>query len=862
MIRRILAAATAGLVLAGGWVNPAQAAATGTVTGTFVTPAGEPIEGAKITVTASPSARLLGETVTDAAGHWTLPGLPPGGIKVMLDDAGFVQVAHQKRYLSDGTVFTVPDGGTVTVDETQLPGGTVTGTYRTAAGDPINGADVYAYSAANRVTGWGRTGPDGGYRLVGVEPGQVKINFLRNGQSQWAHQAADYASATAFTVTADETIVVDETQRSTARITGVVSAATGGPAEVIEVAAEQVGGTGWIKGDLTAGGGYTIDVPPGRWVVTVESAPVGIQYIPQAAKRADATVFTVTAGQTVRADETLLPLGAVQGVMRWSNGDVVYDRSVTLWRDGAKVKSVYTDDDGFYRFQGLQPGGYLISRDNGDGSQTYIPGTLRPERAETIPERAGEVTVRDFQQPQPATLRGRLTLAHGTPLPGFSVSSGTVPGDHQRGLATTDANGEWAITTVFPGEDYQVKIQNPARDRTQVVPGTFTLRPGETATVDQVWQSGGAALRVTALDDTTGQAITGFCASVVGRTGTYCTDGTQVTAAGLAPGAVTVTVTAGDYYLADAKASATLVDGQTATATVRPALGGRIHVEVADRETGTARKQWCVVLATPGEGGVPDGDNVGCTRKNGAVTSAAVPDGTYQMFVYSTDPQGLGAQWVGENGGTGDQRQAAKIKIKVGKTTRPPTILLDKGGDLRGIVRNTAGAPVEDVAVDVNAWPLDTDPPFSGTFSDGSYRIYSLGPYAWPLIFTSKTGTAPRQISGTTGNRFQAATVTVSPGATTAYDYTLAAGSRLTGTVTAGRPFTSGRITAVNSATGDVLAQATFTSQNPTYDMPVIGGGSVILRWSLTGGGADATGSWPDKVSVPKSGAKTVDLTI
>src|SRR4029453_3480493 len=100
------------------------------------------------------------------------------------------------------------------------------------------------------------------------------------------------------------------------------------------------------------------------------------------------------------------------------------------------------------------------------------------------------------------------------------------------------------------------------------------------------------------------------------------------------------------------------------------------------------------------------------------------------------------------------------------------------------------------------------------------------------------------QLLGNTGNRFQAATVKVEPDRETVYDPVLIAGSRLTGTITTSRSFTTGRLTAVSAATGHELAIPTFTSDNRTYDMPIIGGGPVLIRWSLTG--PAASGARPD----------------
>ncbi|MCA2217422.1 carboxypeptidase regulatory-like domain-containing protein [Jidongwangia harbinensis] len=776
MIRRILAAATAGLLAIGGWANPVQAAATGTVTGTF----------------------------------------------------------------------------------------------RSAEGEPVNGALVSAFTTANRVITVVLTGADGRYRMDAVPAGPVKLKFDRNNLVQWAHQAPDFASAALLEVAAGETIVADETQLPAGTIRGTVSAPAGGPATEFSTYAYPEDGTAPIRGDTLADGRYSISVPAGRWRVGVSSDVTGFQYVPQVKQRENATVFTVETGQAVVADETLLPLGAVQGTLEYSGGRPVVERSVKLWRDDTVVSSQFSGDDGSYYFRGLEPGEYLVSWENSDHTQTYVPGTLHRDQADRIPVRAGETTTANTRDVESAVVRGTLTTADGAPVPNAFVLVKAVAGGRSY-ADVTGRDGTWEVDNIDP-ENYRISFENNASDVTQYAYGTasadqarvFALAPGSTTTVDDTWVLGNT-LRVTATDAADGGPADGFCVSV-GTWSGYCTDSAVVTIPGLAAGPTTIRVLplSSSDYLPSGPVPVTVAEGGTTPLTVPLTEGGRVSVEVVDRATGTGQKQWCVVLVSPGEGGKPRGGDSGCTHRNGRLTTYAVPAGTYQMFVRSTAGLSLGAQWVGENGGTGDQKEAATFKVKVGKTTKRPQVLLDPSGEIRGTLRDPAGAPMPEANVDLIAWPLGTTPPYQDTFPDGSYRIYALGPYQWPIVFTPKGGTVPRQMSGGTGNRFQAERITVQPKTVTTYDATLSAGSTLTGTVTVapGRPsFTGGRITAVNAATGDVLAVADFTGQGGTYRMPIIGGGAVLLRWSLNGGPA-ASGSWPDKVTVPKSGTKTLDLTI
>jgi hypothetical protein len=776
MIRRIVAAATAGLLAIGGWANPVQAAATGTVTGTFTT----------------------------------------------------------------------------------------------SEGAPVAGALVSAYATANRVITVVETGPDGRYRMDSVPAGQIKLQFDRNNLKQWAHQAPDSGSAATIDVPADRTTVVDETQLPAGTIRGTVSASGGGPATDFYVYAYQVDGTAFIRGDMFDDGRYSISVPTGRWQVGVSTQVTGFQYVPRAQERADAAVFTVATGEAVVVDETLLPLGAIQGTLEYSGGRPVFERRVRLWQDDTVVADQFSADDGSYYFQGLEPGVYLVSWENSDHTETYVPGTLHRDQADRITVRAGEETTANTRDVESAVVRGKLTTPDGAPVPNAFVTVAAVAGG--RAYAdVTGKDGTWEVGHADP-ENYRVSFRNLVSDVTQYAYGAatadearvFTLAPGSTTVVDDTWVLG-STLRVTATDAVDGEPADGFCVGLGFSTG-YCTDSAVVTIPGLAAGPTTVRVLplSSSDYLPSGSVPVTVAEGGMTPLEVPLAEGGRVNVEVVDRATGVGQKQWCIVLAEPGAGGAPRDRYSGCTHKNGKITTYAVPAGTYQMFVSSTNALGLGAQWVGADGGTGDQKEAVKFKVKVGKTTRLPQVLLDRGGNVRGTVRNAAGAAMPKVNVDLSAWPLGTTPPSSETFPDGTYRVYSLGPYEWPLLFTPKDGATPRQFSGATGNRFQAETVTVRPGVDTTYDVTLAAGSRLTGTVTVapGQPaFTGGRITAVNAATGDVLAIADFTGQNGTYDMPIIGGGAVLLRWSLTGGPA-ASGAWDEPVPVPKSGTKTLDLTI
>lgn len=864
MFRRLLAAAAAGALVAGAGAVPAQAAApTGTVTGTFTSFAGAPISGATVSIL-NEAGDYRGGARTQADGTYVVHGVNADRVKLRFAQGRVVQWAHQELAEADAEFFPIPDGGTLTVDETQLPVGTVAGTFRTFAGEPIDYAKVEAYALDNRLLAEGRTAADGRYQLDRVLTEPVKIKFDINNVVQWATQAPDFASAQAFPVAAGQTVTVDETQVQLGRITGTVSAADGGPAPGFWVYAVAADGSTTVRGEAPAGGRYVVNVPAGQWKVRVSSDIAGDQYVPQKPTADGATVFGVATGETITVDETLRPIGAIKGTLEYGRDRPVADEQINLWQGDTIIETVWSESDGGYYFGALEPGVYLVSWESPLGGQSYVPGTLDRDAAERITVRAGRVTVANTADQPPAVVHGKLTTPDGAPVSGYFVDIRSVPAGYGYREITAD-DGTWSVDDLSPG-DYKISFSADQGNFVQYAYGrtnadeaqVFTFAPGSTTTVDDVWLQG-ASLRVTAVDETTGEPVTRFCASVWLQGGDHCTDGSEVTIPGLVPGATTIYVAPKNSSNYLPRNGVPVTVGSTDAISVPLALGGRVAVEVVSRATGAPEGRTNVSLIAPGDGTSAPAQPTNQTHRNGKITTYAVPAGMYQMFVDPTTIS-LGAQWVGADGGTGDQKQAKKIKVKAGKVTRLPQVLLDPSGAVSYTVRDEAGNGLNDVSVGPDAWSLDISRPCCDSDPNGVGRLSGLGPYEWPLLFTPPAGGYPRQWSGSTGNRFQAETVSVRPNETTTYLTALSPGARLTGTVTVAQSFTSGRITAVNAATGDILATADFTSADRTYDMRVIGGGPVLLSWSLTG--PAAAGSWPDKVSVPRSGTKNVNLTI
>lgn len=366
-----------------------------------------------------------------------------------------------------------------------------------------------------------------------------------------------------------------------------------------------------------------------------------------------------------------------------------------------------------------------------------------------------------------------------------------------------------------------------------------------------------APLVVSAADAATGKPVKGFCV-----TATTCTDGSELT---LPAGTATVTVT--PVKTSNHLPSGVVAVPAGATAVTVPLnLGGRVSTTVTDRATGLPVRLACLVLIEPGTGGLrEEGHNRSTTREecsnnNGKLTSYARPAGTYQAFMFAPERRFLpkdkyGHQWVGAEGGTGDQRQAARIKVRAGEVTSAPDVLLDAPGTVTGQVRTAHGKPVGGT-ISFNAWPR------GGTAYDGvttkrrgQYTYTHLGPYEWPIVVTpSESSGFGRQFAGGTSNRFLADTVVVRSGETSTLDITLAPKAALVGTLTV--PAGRGRLVAVNAITRDEIGYTYFTGPGE-YRMPVAGGQPVEIQWILATG---ASGRLPDQIQVRRFGDTPLDV--
>jgi hypothetical protein len=743
--------------------------------------------------------------------------------------------------------------------------GTVSGRLTTTAGEVVADARVVVYDHPDyNYVGETTTGADGRYEVQSVPVGKVKVSFDA-GHEQWANGKLDFETATVFTVTSGGTTTVDEKLLPTGTITGKFTVPNSDQLPSTQVTAEEVTSGRMSYGTLDDEGRYAIDALPGQYTVEfrLENAR---QYAPQARTAEDAAKFTVVAGESVTVDDTLLPVGSLGGKLVDAKGTAVAKADVVLHENGQSLGNTSTDSKGAYLFQNVLTGSYKVSFDPPKGAEQWAKGKTSEDAATSFTVTADKLTTVNDKLLATGTVTGRFSKRDGKAFAGVRVEVTPLHGDGEFNTKT-DSKGKYRMANVTVGT-YTVSFTDKtgrvqyAYGKGEVSKATrFTVKAGKTTTVNDK-QVAAATLKITAKDAKTGKKLKNFCVFVANAPKDYyCTKGNEIVVKNLSAKthSVSVSPAEGSLYLS-ADIRTTVKAGQTKSVAVPLQLGGAIRATITNRATGKPVKRACIVPIRPSSGGVGDGGG-DCTDSKGKVQSHAQRPGTYSLFVETPEPYGV--QWVGKSAGTGDQRAAAKITVKPGKVVSAPAVKLDKAGTVTGTV-TADGTPVEWGNVSYSAWDFGVGPSHGADIDKkGGYTLEGLGPYAWPLVFTTTVG---RQWSGNVGNRFTAKTVTVKAGATVTHNEAVVKGVEIKGKVN-GKGWV--RLTAYDAVTGDPMGVDDLEKAGP-YSLTVPGSGTVKLRYLVDRGSTWLDG-WHNGakdfaratvITIPATGSTTVNVKI
>ncbi|MFI2708565.1 carboxypeptidase regulatory-like domain-containing protein [Micromonospora sp. NPDC018662] len=660
-----------------------------------------------------------------------------------------------------------------------------------------------------------------------------------------------------------------ETSTVSGRLT--TSAGAGAADAQVEVFdADTYATAGWTTTD--SDGRWSVGgLDAGRYLVGFQPVDQPAQYYRQQAMIWDADPVTVGNGETATADDQLRATGVLTGRITDAGGAPVAWLSIYADRpDNSGNAYGSTDEDGRFRIAAT-PGDYTLSFRPIEGSyQTqYVPGKLDEVDAGRYRVTADQETVVDETVLPTGSLTGTFTTATGAPLVSAQVAVNTA--NMYGGVdAETGPDGTFTVPALLAGS-YKVRFETG--QRTQYYRGKLdytdanlvVVRGGQrTRIADALLGTG--SVRVRAVDSVTGAPVADFCV----ESAETCSRGTgSVTLTGLPQGRHEIYVYTADRLHFDRRLTVRVVAGQTTEVAPKLRPGALITSTIVDRATGRPVADVCLDAFLPKQATLVDGHG-NCSDGAGRIRVGPLTAGTYRLFADPGDAP-YGRQWVGADGGTGDERQAATVTATVGTVTAGPQVRLDPAGRITGTVTDAAtGKPANSVDVSVLTGHPGVGVNDASTDEQGRYTLDRLGPYDWPVVFSGH----PYAVhwSGDAVSRYTATPVTVTAGGTATLDTAMRAGSTVTGTFTNqdGASFTNGYVIARSADTGDVAGSGWMSDGR--YTLQVTGRQRVYVTYDVSYAGQDYSGRYlvtgPDGTRklglfvVPATGSLAVDLVV
>ncbi|TQF09360.1 peptide-binding protein [Myxococcus llanfairpwllgwyngyllgogerychwyrndrobwllllantysiliogogogochensis] len=515
----------------------------------------------------------------------------------------------------------------------------------------------------------------GVFRAEGLAPGEYQLEALAPG-----HAARRLARV--LVPTSGLLVELD----GSAFIEGFVELPDGKPAPGARITATGMGET--LEAESSAGGGFSLDVPPGVYRVTARHGDL----TGTAPER-----VIVGAGMTVRDVRIRLGTAAsLSGVVRRKGtGEPIAGANISLTPSAlafsfdaapAEVGSALSGADGRFQVGNLAPGAYTVNvqargfRSLKRDGVTVLDGQRFELLAELDANGRIEGTVVD-EQAKP------LAGIHATPERRWRMAP--VEG----ALTTvTDAQGAFTLEDVPPGEIH-VAVNHPGsqthvRERVMV-------NPGQTSQVRIQLSSEGTLEGTVKMED--GRAPTGPVTVYALRVKDARTEAHQISAA--ADGAWSMRVRAGTYHVAAWLSEAGNQSGDQEKV-VEVAAGQTQRVDLRVRE---AKRALAVTVLEPNGAPSVSATVMGSEAGRSEILLEDMTDASGQVLLVA-DSLGTKALhiWATNGGRRGDL-------LSVPDTQRTLVIQLQPGGRLAGAVRSAGGRDIDGFKLVVSSTKSEDD---------------------------------------------------------------------------------------------------------------------------------------------------------
>ena len=466
-----IAATQAGLATGYGSVSGtvlSSSLSPGSISGTVTDNTNAALVGVPVYVCPQPgSSWQCVPTLTDGSGKYVISGLTPGVFTVTADGGSqfFAEKFYNNTYdyMLAAPVTVLSGSETPNINFSLEPGGKISGTVRdSGTSSPLAGILIAACNiVSSSQCGFAMTDNQGKY-AVNIPTGNYIITAM-DGMNAYAQEfyngVTDPASATPVSAIVGVNkgginFYLDLVQPGA--ISGTVTNSAGAPIPNIQIAVQDANWN-WYGGAQTNGSGnYTISGLPTRTDYKVRangSSPYATQYKNNIAVNAPNTTtvnFTLPLGGSIAGKVVDSTTGTGIGGI-WIN---VNDVSKG-WNSWDWVGSATTNADGTYSIQGTIPEGSYIVQARDDQNHIYVRqvynGTIDEDMYTPVTVTSGVTTSNiNFSLIKGGKVSGQVKDALGNPLQNMRVSARTTDNAYIND-AVTDANGNYTITAVLPG---------------------------------------------------------------------------------------------------------------------------------------------------------------------------------------------------------------------------------------------------------------------------------------------------------------------------------------------------------------------------------------------------------------------------
>jgi protocatechuate 3,4-dioxygenase beta subunit len=365
--------------------------------------------------------------VTRSDGSFVARPVTPGRVRALARHPDYVQGTSESVVLGPG--------GEAHVKIVLLQGGTLFGRVLDDRGMPVARAELEAASPNTSVVRFAVAKEDGTFEIPAL-PAEVVVSVTRPGPLR--------------RVALRETHAVKEGERTEVTFTlpaprglvkFLVEDADATPVELAQVTVLSLDPAVPLRETVftDSAGGAEIDDAQGLALRVVVEAPG----FPRRAVVLDG------AGESVRVtlEAGVIVTGRVTAV-RGRQG--VEGAIVSLLSDGIR-RSARTDADGNFRIADVAPGVAKLTVSHPDYAEVELDVDVRPT---TRSDRPHELEPVDLEEP--GSVEGEVVDARGEPVSGARVAVGVAPaylpaGALPRGVAVTDSEGRFTLTSVRPG---------------------------------------------------------------------------------------------------------------------------------------------------------------------------------------------------------------------------------------------------------------------------------------------------------------------------------------------------------------------------------------------------------------------------